>query len=262
MDLIEPVCLLTALGLYAAAFVAAAAAISFKESWARALTPLLGLAWVLQLVALAWRAMIQFSPPFITYFESVSFACWLAAGVYLLWARRLAPAVGATVSLVNFLLLGSTVMVPRPLTTLPASLQSWWLVFHVAFALLTFGVLVVGSGAAAALLLPSRFVSDRERLGRWLVPCLSFAFMSQLAMIASGAIWAQKAWGRYWGWDPIETFSLLTWLLYGVALHAHYTYGWKGKRLAWALVAGMLLAGYGIWGVPFFSESVHLYEVQ
>ncbi len=262
MVLIESVCLLTALGLYAAAFIAAAAAISFKESWARALTPLLGLAWVLQTVALAWRGIVQFSPPFITYFESVAFGCWLAAGGYLLFARRLPAAVGATVSLINFLLLGSAALAPRPLTPLPPALQSWWLLFHVLFALLTFGALVVGAGAAAALLLPSRVVQDRERLGRWLVPCLSFAFMSQLAMITSGAIWAHKAWGRYWGWDPIETFSLLTWLVYGVALHAHYTYGWKGPRLAWSLVTGLVLAIYGIWGVPYFSKSVHLYEVQ
>ena len=262
MVLIESICIFAALAFYAATFLAAAVAIAFKESWARALSPLLGLAWILQLVALVWRGVAQASPPFITYFESVSFGCWLAAGVYLLFARKFPAVVGATVAIVNFLLLGSAALAPRPLMPLPPGLQSWWLLFHVVFALLTFGVLLVGTGAAAAFLLPSRFSFDRERLGRRLVPCLSFAFMSQLAMIASGAIWAQKAWGRYWGWDPIETFSLLTWLVYGAALHAHYTYGWKEKRLAWVLVAGMLMAGYGIWGVPYFSPSVHLYQVQ
>ncbi|MBI5208414.1 MAG: cytochrome c biogenesis protein CcsA [Elusimicrobia bacterium] len=248
--------------LFGAGFAAGCAGKAF--GWRRA-GPLtagaVAAAWALQTVLLVSRGLAQSSPPFITYFETVSFACWLAAGLHWAAARRLPAMTGTALCLIAFLMLGSAALSPSPLTPLPPGLQSWWLVLHVLLALSTFAALAVAAAAAAARLLDDSAMSGPDGQDRLLIRCVSFAFMAQVGMIASGSIWAQKAWGRYWGWDPIETFSLFTWVWYGIVLHLHRTYGWRGRRLAWMTVAGLVLCVYGIWGVPYFSQSVHLYEV-
>lgn len=263
MLLIESLLFWIAVTSYAAAFAAGSAHIAFlwkkgepARLWA------LRLAWGFQLALLLYRGAIQFSPPIITYFESVHFGCWIAAGIYLTVRKHLPPFSGTVLALINLLLLGSSALAPRTLATLPPGLQSWWLIIHVSFALTTFGTLAVGTGAASAMLLKLNGFPNKNKLEKLLIQCLSFAFLTQMVMIASGAVWAKKAWGRYWGIDPIETFSLLTWIAYGAALHLNKTFGWRGNRLAWMVVIALGLSIYGIWGVPFFFKSMHLYEVQ
>ena len=260
--LIESAGFWLAVTFYAAGFLLACAAVAFKsEKAGRGVNAAVRSAWVLQSAVILYRGLAQVSPPFITYFESVLFGCWLGAGFYLL-ARRLPPAAGGIVCGINFILMGSAALAPSPHLSLPPGLQSWWLVLHVLTALAVFGVLVAGTGAAVSMLLPAGSPGAGKGTELLLVKCLSFAFLAQLGMVASGSVWAQKAWGRYWGWDPIETFSLATWIFYGIALHMRYFFGWGGRKLAWFTVAGLALCVYGIWGVPYFSHSVHLYEIQ
>ena len=78
---------------------------------------------------------------------------------------------------------------------------------------------------------------------------VAVGFLGHTVMIASGAIWANGLWGRYWGWDPIETWSLVTWLTYAVYLHLRFTLGWSGRRAAWlglVAAAGIVLTFFGI----------------
>ena len=81
-------------------------------------------------------------------------------------------------------------------------------------------------------------------------------------MIAAGSIWAKNLWGSYWTWDPVETWSLLSWLVYGVALHLRFTMGWGGRRLAWLLVLAIVGVLVSFWGVNLVMEgSAHVFNV-
>jgi len=76
-------------------------------------------------------------------------------------------------------------------------------------------------------------------------------------MIVSGAIWANQAWGRYWGWDPIETWSLIVWVIYAIYLHLRFTRGWQGERLAWFAVIAMPVSLFALLGTPIVFNSIH-----
>lgn len=249
----------------AASFILAAVAVALdRPGWlaqARAVA-LAGL--VPQAVALAVRGIAQYAPPFTTYFESVMFGTFLALAGWG-WSTRGRggfPAAIAVVAPVNLLLLGSAVFTAREFKPLGPALQSWWLVVHVLFALLAFAAMTGAAGAAVLGVTNGRAAWRPEpaALDRFLSRAFALSFLFQLVMTTSGAVWAHEAWGRYWGWDPIETFSLLTLIVFGIALHLVRMHGWRGRTLAWAAIAGFLLTVYGIWGVPLFFPSVHLYQ--
>jgi ABC-type transport system involved in cytochrome c biogenesis permease subunit len=75
-------------------------------------------------------------------------------------------------------------------------------------------------------------------------------------MIASGAIWAYKSWGRYWGWDPIETWSLICWLAYGAYLHLRIN-GLRGKAAAWLCFVVIIVAVFSFFGAPYLYPTIH-----
>jgi len=76
-------------------------------------------------------------------------------------------------------------------------------------------------------------------------------------MIVSGAIWANEAWGRYWAWDPIETWSLIAWVVYALFLHARLTLGWSGNKLAWLSIIALPVVSFSLMGVPLVYDSIH-----
>lgn len=249
----------TAVGAWGLAFAATAAGtVLGRPAWNRLGRGLAAAAVLAQGAALVGRGLTAWSPPFTTYYESVLGGTWLAGAAALLATRRRPELAGILLvtAPVALLLLGSSVFTVREFAPLGPALQSWWLVVHVVFALLAFAAALTAAGAGAVLVVrPSR-----EGAGIVVSRGIALAFLFQLVMIASGAIWAHQAWGRYWGWDPIETCSLLTLLVFGLGRHLERLHGWGGRRLAGVAVAGFLVTAYGIWGVPFFQPSVHLYQ--
>ena len=77
--------------------------------------------------------------------------------------------------------------------------------------------------------------------------------------IATGAVWAETAWGRYWSWDPKETWSLITWFIYAALLHARHLKGWHGRRIAWLAVLGFMAVLFTYFGVSFLLTGLHSY---
>lgn len=265
MQIVELAGLGGAMGGYAAAFVAAILSLVLKRP--RTLGPAYALSVagaVFHSAALVSRGLGYWIPPFITYYESVLFGSWLAMVASLVLVRRLEDlrAILAALCPVMLLLMGSAMFTNREFAPLSPTLQSWWLVVHVLFALLAFAGMAVAFGGAVFLFLSprARGGSTASRTDRVIYKSIILAFIFQMVMLVSGSIWANQAWGRYWGWDPIETFSLLTLVLFGISLHLRFQYGWKGRRMAWFAVLGFLFTIYGIWGVPFFSQSIHLYQ--
>ena len=104
----------------------------------------------------------------------------------------------------------------------------------------------------------SRF-QDMEMLDNYTYWLIAFGFVLLAVGIISGAVWANIAWGRYWGWDPKETWSLITWLIYAVYLHARLIVGWRGRKAAWFAVLGFLAVLFTYAGVNVLLPGLHSY---
>ncbi|MBI5527434.1 MAG: cytochrome c biogenesis protein CcsA [Deltaproteobacteria bacterium] len=175
------------------------------------------------------------------------------------------PAVRGAAPLVmaaTLLILGNGVMAHQAHAPLEPPYRSNWLVVHVLFAWLAFGSYLVSSALAAHYLWTTRAGApapdpDRRPLVDELAARLiAFGFAADSIMIASGAIWAHGLWGRYWAWDPVETWSLVSWLVYGANLHLRFTLGWSGRRAAWLALASVLAVIISFFGIGVIA-SVH-----
>jgi ABC-type transport system involved in cytochrome c biogenesis permease subunit len=90
-----------------------------------------------------------------------------------------------------------------------------------------------------------------------------YGFIADAIMIVAGAIWAKDLWGSYWGWDPVEVWSLISWLLYGLAIHLRVTLGWRGRRLAWLMIFLISTVIITYWGInAVVEQSRHIFGVK
>jgi len=148
-----------------------------------------------------------------------------------------------------------------------ASLQSYWLYIHIFFAWLAYGAYTLACGTGVVYLLKSRRKTSApkaalNRLDELMFRSTVFGFITDSVMIAAGSIWAKDLWGSYWSWDPVETWSLLSWLIYGLALHLRITRGWRGRKLAWLLIVAIVGVLISFWGVNLvMGGSAHIFNV-
>lgn len=180
---------------------------------------------------------------------------------------------GLPVSISVLLTLGTAVAVLyRPSAPLVPALKSTWLIIHVSAAIVSGGVFLLANTIAATYLILDRMESRGGR-NEWAKKLPSLEYLDQLSYrlvafvfplwtfaVIAGAIWAESAWGRYWGWDPKETWAFITWIAYAAYLHARVTVGWRGRRAAWlCLFAGStFLFNYvyvNIWGTGRHTYS-------
>lgn len=194
--------------------------------------------------------------------------------IYLFLRRRGLRGVGLVTVPGTLLALGYGVMINLGGQPHGAALKSSWLVIHVLFAQLAFGAYLVASGLGLMYLLkdsrtrkgslspfykrfPELPVID-ETMFRFVV----FGFITDAIMIAAGSIWAKDLWGSYWSWDPVEVWSLVTWLIYGLTIHLRVTLGWRGRKLAWILLFAIVGIVITYWGVDIIvKNSMHVFGV-
>ncbi|MBN1446775.1 MAG: cytochrome c biogenesis protein CcsA [Bacteroidetes bacterium] len=217
--------------------------------------------------ALVLRWLESGYPPFVTFFESVSASCWFGVLSMLLliaFRPRLRKA-GVAVLPAVFLLLGWASTPSNAPSELSASLHSVWLFIHASFATAGVGAFLVAAGISVSRLLRHGELNGNSEEGRRTEQAaahrfVSIGFLLYTVMILSGAIWARQAWGRYWGWDPIETWSLITWLTYALYLHLHFTFPKLRERvLDWYAAIAVLFAAFSLWGVGFVYRTIHTY---
>lgn len=215
---------------------------------------LAALAWLAHGGAIVVRWIATGHAPVQGAYENSLAGAWFLPLLGALAARWYRPAARAlpVVLALALVILGNGIMAPAVHAPLEPPYRSNWLVIHVAFAWLSFGAYLVVSALAGQLLWITRGGRTPERapaLDEVTARLVAVGFLGHSVMIASGAIWAHGLWGRYWAWDPIETWSLVTWLLYGAYLHLRFTLGWSGRRAAWIAVGaavGVLLTFFGI----------------
>ena len=190
------------------------------------------------------------------------------SGAYLfaLWKYKIRW-LGLPVSIAVLLTLGTAITVLyRPSAPLVPALKSTWLAIHVSAAIISGGVFLLANCVAATYLILDRYEQDGGARPTWALKLPSLEVLDQLSYrlvafvfplwtfaVIAGAIWAESAWGRYWGWDPKETWAFITWVAYAAYLHARVTIGWRGRKAAWlCLFAGStFLFNYvyvNIWG--------------
>jgi cytochrome c-type biogenesis protein CcsB len=222
------------------------------------------LALVFITVSIIARAIASGHGPFSNMYEfSVAFS-WgiVAVCLFFLWRYRITiiGVVGFILALA--MLIFASTLPSRVLPLVPALQQSVLLSVHVASAVISYGALAVGFSAAVIYLLV------RNRRVAWLpqpdllenisyrTVIVGFPFLTLTIIL--GAVWANIAWGRPWGWDPKETASLVTWLIFAAYLHARVIAGWRGTRSALLLVIGFLAILFTFFGNYIFS-GLHSY---
>ena len=187
------------------------------------------------------------------------------AYIFVLWKYKIRW-LGLPVSIAVLLTLGTAItLFYVPSAPLVPALKSTWLVIHVAAAIISGGVFLLANCIAATYLFLDRYESTSGR-PEWALKLPSLDVLDQLTYrlvafvfplwtfaVIAGAIWAEAAWGRYWGWDPKEVWAFITWVAYAAYLHARVTIGWRGRKAAWlCLFAGStFLFNYvyvNIWG--------------
>jgi ABC-type transport system involved in cytochrome c biogenesis permease subunit len=145
----------------------------------------------------------------------------------------------------------------------PIIFKSWWLVLHIGFAKLFVATVVLAAICAVAYLWKRRRpgslaqLPDPPRLDLYAHQFLLSAFLFLGVMIAAGALWANQSWGRYWGWDPMETTSLVTWIAFGVILHFRVLHRWEGARMAWLTLLALAFALVTVYVVAVMVPTIH-----
>jgi cytochrome c-type biogenesis protein CcsB len=202
--------------------------------------------------------------PFSNMYEFAIAFAWgiIVAGLIFRWRYRTAAIlnIGLIVSLL--LLIFAVVQYSKPASLVPALQQSALLSAHVASAVVAYGTLTIGFGAAILFLVQNRrnspWLPEAEMLDNISYRAVIIGFPFLTLLIVLGALWADIAWGKYWSWDPKETASLVTWLIYAAYMHARIMRGWRGNRAAILLIAGFAAILLTFFGNYIFS-GLHTY---
>jgi cytochrome c-type biogenesis protein CcsB len=244
------------------------------EKAARIGTSLMILAFLLLLLGVIARGLANGHVPWGNMYEFSITGALAFTGAYLIALRKHDLRwLGLFISLAALLTLGTAItLLYRDSAPLVPALKSTWLIIHVVAAIISGGVFLLSNVIAGAYL----YLDSRERgAGRpaWATRLPALEVLDQLSYrlvafvfplwtfsVIAGAIWAESAWGRYWGWDPKETWAFITWVAYAAYLHARVTIGWKGRRAAWlCLFAGStFLFNYvyvNVWGTGKHTYS-------
>jgi len=271
-----------AFALYLLAVVAYVAFATTRHRAAAALAGGIGsLGLLAHTASLVARSVAAGRVPYVSMYEYLLAFTWAIVVVFMVLrmiagARREAlDSAGAIVFTLVAGLLGYGSKLPTELKQIEALmpiLKSNWLIFHILTAVIGYGA----AGVAAALsflycmlnILPAGAEKARARLPSqgaldWAsYRCVLFAFPFLALLNITGAIWAYDAWGRWWGWDPKETWSLITFMVYVFYLHARLRAGWRGGKVNAVVLVGFVAVMFTFIGVnrlAAFSQSLHSY---
>ncbi len=205
--------------------------------------------------------------PYMLKHEVLSSNAWIAVVLLLAfaWRRQDRAPLALVVLPAAILMIGFGLFTHPEAKDLPPTLRSVWLVFHVLFTKLAVGAFLLAFAAAVLLLrklaghaspLMER-IPEPDQLEAYMVRFVGFGFVFWSTTIVAGAIWANQSWGRYWGWDPIETWSLVTWLCFGSLLHLRHFFHLRGRAVAWLTVACFGVSLLTAFIFPFLIPSIH-----
>ncbi len=210
--------------------------------------------------------------PLSNLYESLIFFAWTIAVVHLVIEKKYENRIiGAFTTPLAFLAIAYASMSPNisdQIQPLLPALKSNWLIAHVMTCFIGYAAFAIAFGISWMYLFKQRDTGGKSSLlSHFPLPrvldelnhqLVMFGFLFLTTGIITGAVWANSAWGRYWGWDPKETWSLITWFIYATLLHARMMRGWHGKRIAYLSIIGFAAVLFTYFGVNYLP-GLHSY---
>ncbi len=230
-------------------------------------------------IGLRWQESYQMGighAPLTNMYESLVFFAWCTTLFYIFMEFKFkARVVGAFVmpfAVAAMAYASFAKRISQQINPLIPALQSNWLLAHVITCFIGYGAFAVAGGLGLMYLLKKAGLKkgkEQDSLSGSLPELkviddlthktIIFGFMWLSAGIITGAVWANEAWGTYWSWDPKETWSIITWFVYASTLHARFTRGWSGSRIAWLAILGFVSVFFTYFGVNFLLSGLHSY---
>jgi cytochrome c-type biogenesis protein CcsB len=210
--------------------------------------------------------------PLSNLYESLIFFAWTITLIYLVveWRYR-KRVIGAFTTPLAFLTIAYASLSPNisdRIQPLIPALKSNWLIAHVMTCFVGYAAFAIAFGISIMYLLKAndknstnrllKRLPDQQMLDELTHQMVLFGFLFLTVGIITGAVWANSAWGRYWGWDPKETWSLITWFVYATLLHARLMRGWRGRRIAYLSIVGFGAVLFTYFGVNLLP-GLHSY---
>lgn len=239
-----------------------------KDRFGRAAWLVLLMGFVIHTVCIVARGVNAGRLPMTNQYEFASAFAWGIALCFLIFVEKFHfDVLGMFVSPVIFLVIGYASMQSKEIHALMPALQSSWLGFHVSMAIIGYGAFGVAFGVAMVYLLRDRLhgplaqrIPAEETLDLIIYRAVALGFLFLTMCMITGAIWAKRAWGSYWSWDPKETWSLITWIIYAIFLHLRLRRGMTGKRAAVFAAVGFLCVIFTYVGVNTLLSGLHSYK--
>jgi ABC-type transport system involved in cytochrome c biogenesis permease subunit len=217
---------------------------------------------VIHTLALVLRTIESGHAPFTNMYESLSFLSWASVLAFIIIDKKFKiPKIGPYLMLIVIALvaLASSPLMPKDVAPLVPALQSYWLWLHVSVTLLGEAFFAVAF-ITSIMYLAAKDVEKKEKMDSVSYRSVAVGFpLFTLGGLVFGMVWAYKAWGTYWSWDPKEVWSLITWLVFALYLHTRVVMGWKGKRSAIIAIIGFLAALFTYFGVNYLLAGLHSY---
>jgi cytochrome c-type biogenesis protein CcsB len=207
------------------------------------------------------------------YESLVFFSACLVLAYLLVTIKYKVPVVGAFVMPITLILMAAAALMPnKGVVSIPPALDSVWLFIHVPLSFMGDALFALAFGSGIMYLIQEKQLK-RKRPGAFYYSLPSLDVLDSLNYraltigfplltlgIITGSIWAQYTWGAYWQWDPKETWSLITWLIYAAVLHARLTVGWRGRKAAWFSIIGFIAVLFTFLGVNVLLSGLHSYN--
>lgn len=242
------------------------------DHWHRFGTAAVSLGWLSHTLALLWETVAQGFFPVGSLGAALSLFSWTLTTAFLIlnW-RYPVKVLGAMVTPLAALLLVGSLSLPRP-QVLPPILQSFWLSFHIAAALLGNATFALACLGGILYLIQERQLKGKkfgffykrlpslETLDALNYYCINIGFILLTLGIITGSLYAQYTLGTFWQWDPKETMTLIAWLLYAGLLHERLAKGWRGRRAALMAIAGFIVLLVTLVGTDFWHKSYHRFD--
>ncbi|MEW6067548.1 MAG: c-type cytochrome biogenesis protein CcsB [Nitrospirota bacterium] len=262
-----------ALTFYFAATVASIIEI-FKgaKSTSRIILLLVITGFTVHTISIIYRYITAGHIPITNAHEATSFFSWCIVLIFFfLEFRYKIVLLSSFVMPIVFILMLSSSMLPREIKPLSPVLQSYWLGIHTVLAFLGNAAFALAFGIGVMYLVQEHYVKSKhlgslfdrlpslQTLDEINYKLISIGFPLLTLAIITGALWAESAWGSYWHWDPRETWSLITWFIYAIVLHARLAAGWRGRKAAVLSIVGFLTILIAFFGIKLLRKGLHVF---
>lgn len=257
----------TAVIIYVFAAVTNIYGLIFKKDRAERISYFIAIAGlIVHGAALIYRWRIAGHGPYMARYEVLSSNAWVVLLLFLIFSKaypRIRPA-SIFVFPSTFLLIALGLFFNPDVKKLPPTLNSIWLVLHVIFSKIALGTALIALTFSIFYILKKRRrvewlqrLPDVDSLDVFAYRFAGFSFVFWTISMLAGSIWAYQSWGRFWGWDAVETWSLITCISFGIYLHLRRFFGWKGEKAAYLFMLCFLLSIVVLFFTPLLESSIH-----